>query len=174
MTTPVTEFKATDDMNGVLIREPQRYEDARGWLMEFFRVDELDPALSPVMGYVSVTLPGVSRGPHEHRDQSDTLFFPGPGDFLVVLWDNRPGSVTHGRRLTLEAGQTHPVVVVVPPGVVHAYCCVSSQPGTVVNVPNRLYRGEGKRQQPDEIRHEDLTDSVFGVDFHRLLAERRQ
>ncbi len=45
--------------------------------------------------------------------------------------------------------------VVVPKGVVHAYKNVGASVGIVVNLPNRLYMGQGRREPVDEIRHED-------------------
>ena len=166
-------FADTDAMPGVIVRRPARYADTRGHLTEFFRGDEMERGTFPAMGYLSVTNPGLSRGPHEHVDQTDTFFFPGPGEFLVVLWDNRTGSATFRRRMVVAAGAASPAVVVVPPGVVHAYSCVSPVAGTVVNVPNRLYRGEGKKEPVDEIRHEDDPANPFLVDLARVVKERR-
>ena len=62
-------------------------EDDRGWLIEVFRNDQLHSP--PVMGYVSETLSGVERGPHEHEDQTDHFSFIGPGTFHLHLWENR-------------------------------------------------------------------------------------
>jgi dTDP-4-dehydrorhamnose 3,5-epimerase len=72
---------------GVVCRRLAIYEDHRGWLDEIFRQDELAAEHYPVMAYLSVTLPGIGRGPHAHRDQTDLFCFPGPGEFRVVLWD---------------------------------------------------------------------------------------
>ena len=151
-------------IDGVLIRPLVRCADARGWLIELFRHDELQPAQYPAMAYVSQTLPGVARGPHEHRQQTDHFGFVGPGDFKLYLWDTRPNSPTLGTRQTLIAGESNPQAVIVPPGVVHAYRNVSQIAGLVFNCPNRLYAGEGRREQVDEIRHEDLADSPYVLD----------
>ena len=166
-------FTDTEAMEGVVVRRPGRFADSRGHLTEFFRRDEMADSSFPAMGYLSVTNPGLSRGPHEHVDQTDTFFFPGPGEFLVALWDNRKGSATFGRRMVVAAGASSPAVVVAPPGVVHAYRCISKDAGTVVNVPNRLYRGEGKTQPVDEVRHEDDPANPFLVDLARIASERR-
>jgi dTDP-4-dehydrorhamnose 3,5-epimerase len=151
-------------IDGVTIRPLKRFDDARGWLIEFFREDELDPAIRPAMGYLSQTLPGVARGPHEHRHQTDYFAFVGPGDFKLYLWDARPDSPTAGHRQTLIAGQSNAQAVIVPPGVVHAYRNVSQVPGLVFNCPNRLYAGRGRQEPVDEIRHEDLAGSPFQLD----------
>src|SRR3989338_5073305 len=82
-------------IHGVQVRLLKKHQDARGWLSEIFRVDELSADLVPVMSYVSETLPGATRGPHEHVDQTDCFCFLGPSTFRLVLWDNRPNSPTY-------------------------------------------------------------------------------
>lgn len=151
-------------IDGVVLRPLKRFQDARGWLIELYREDEIQPAHRPAMAYISQTLPGVARGPHEHRDQSDFFAFVGPGDFKLYLWDTRVGSPTHNVRQTLVAGESNLQAVIVPPGVVHAYKNVSRVPGLVFNAPNRLYAGEGRQHPVDEVRHEDLTESPFVMD----------
>ena len=51
-------------IEGVIVDRLKSYRDERGWLVEMFRIDDLRPEHMPTMGYVSETLPGVSRGPH--------------------------------------------------------------------------------------------------------------
>lgn len=148
-------------IEGVTIRAVARHADARGWLAELYRSDEAPAGQLPVMGYVSFTHPGVVRGPHEHREQTDWFAFLGPGMFRIWLWDARRGSATEGRMQRLEAGAERQLLVVVPPGVVHAYKNIAGQDGMVLNFPNRLYAGEGRREEVDEIRHEDAADSPF-------------
>lgn len=149
------------EIEGVIIRPLKRHEDKRGWLIELFRHDELDAEFHPAMSYVSMTRPGIARGPHEHRDQADLFAFVGPSTFRLWLWDNRPDSPTHGKRHILDAGPDTPTMVVVPAGVVHAYKNIGECDGLVFNAPNRLFMGPGKQQPVDEIRHEDDPDSPF-------------
>jgi dTDP-4-dehydrorhamnose 3,5-epimerase len=146
-------------IEGVTIRSLARFDDRRGWLIELFREDELGRL--PPMAYVSQTLPGVARGPHAHREQSDRFFFVGPGDFRLYLWDVRAGSRTFGHCRTLTAGESAACEVVIPPGVVHAYKNTSAVPGLAINCPDRLYAGPGRKEPVDEIRYEDLPDSPF-------------
>ncbi|TWU56882.1 dTDP-glucose 4,6-dehydratase [Rubripirellula tenax] len=146
---------------GVVFNKLGKYEDNRGWLIELFRNDEVPAGNEPVMAYMSQTLPGVSRGPHEHVDQSDLFGFFGPGDFRLYLWDSRKDSPTFGQRFTRIVGATNPQSVIVPPGVVHAYKNVSLHPGIVFNAPNRLYAGQGKQDPVDEIRHEEADGSEY-------------
>ena len=148
-------------IHDVIVRDLARYSDHRGWLIELYRHDELDKTHYPVMAYVSLTYPGVTRGPHEHRGQTDLFGFVGPSTFEVYLWDTREHSPSRGIRQIVIAGEEQPRMVIIPPGVVHAYRNVGDRPGYVFNAPNRLYRGWGKKEPVDEIRHEDRPDSPF-------------
>jgi dTDP-4-dehydrorhamnose 3,5-epimerase len=148
----------------VVVRDLKKHMDGRGWLAELFRDDELGEEYLPAMAYISATLPGVQRGPHEHVDQADYFCFIGPSDFKLRMWDNRPESETYGCVMTVYAGEDAPRAVLVPKGVVHAYRNMGSLVGIVVNLPNRLYAGQGRREPVDEIRHEDDPETVFRID----------
>lgn len=151
-------------IDGVIWKPLTKYHDARGWLCELFRHDELAAEFHPAMAYLSMTEPGVARGPHEHSDQADCFAFLGPGSFKVYLWDRRPSSVTFRVRQTEVVGINRPMLLVIPPGVVHAYKNVGGEPGLVLNCPNRLYKGWGRKEPVDEIRHEDQPGSPYRLD----------
>lgn len=148
-------------INGVIIKQLVKYEDARGWLAEIWRDDEIN--YRPTMGYVSVTKPGAVRGPHEHIKQFDCFIFLGPGNFKLYLWDRRERNATYGEHIKIEVGAKNPVMVIVPPGVVHGYKCVGDQDAWCFNLSDRLYKGEGKKEEPDEIRWEEQADSSYKI-----------
>ncbi len=145
-------------MDGVVIRGLARFQDSRGWLVELFRNDELPESFRPAMSYLSVTLPGVARGPHEHVGQCDAFAFI-DGNYKLYLWENRPGK--SAEPVVLEVGSHNPVLVLVPPGVVHAYKNVGDREAFVMNFPDKLYAGWGKKEEVDEIRHEADPNSLF-------------
>ena len=149
--------------SGVKITPLKKWEDARGWLCEIWRTDEIPAEVTPVMTYLSLTRPGVVRGPHEHVHQTDLFAFLGPSRFCLHLWDNRDGSPTFGQHETFEGGEGEPFVAIVPPGVVHGYKNVGEVDGMVVNCANKLYKGVGKIEEVDEIRHEADQNSQFKV-----------
>ncbi len=151
-------------IENVKVESLKKYTDNRGWLTECFRQDELEAGLFPAMLYVSQTQPGIARGPHEHVEQTDIFVFLGPGAFRVYLWDARKDSSTYGEKMSFEAGADNPTRVIVPPGVVHAYKCVSETPGLVLNAPDKLYAGRGKKEKVDEIRHENEPNSPYQMD----------
>ena len=121
----------------------RKFVDERGWLAEIFRHDELPEWFRPEMAYVSVTNPGVLRGPHEHVDQADLFCWVGPGDFKVTLWDNRPDSPTYRNRMELVMGVNNPGSAIIPKGVVHCYRCISVEPGSS-SMPGPPLHGPGQ------------------------------
>lgn len=138
--------------------------DGRGTLTECFREDHiLTQGHNPAMMYLSTTLPGQIRGPHEHKDQTDFFIFPGPGIFILHLWRYSETSevVAHEK---IVCGETNRIAVLIPPGVVHGYKCVSKGPASMINLPNTLWRGRHYEQDVDEIRHELDPDSPFKIE----------
>ena len=152
------------EIKGVAVTRLTKAFDSRGWLAELFRQDDLAAEFFPAMAYVSSTNPGITRGPHEHRDQADLFCFIGPSNFKLRMWDNRRDSETFGCVQTVIVGQDNPASVLVPAGVVHGYQNVGDVEGIVINCPNRLYRGAGRKEEIDEIRHEIDRESAFGMD----------
>jgi dTDP-4-dehydrorhamnose 3,5-epimerase len=148
-------------ISGVIIKKITINSDQRGWLGEIYRIDETE--YKPEMAYVSLTNPGIVRGPHEHKFQSDLFVFMGPGEYELHLWDNREGSATKGEYLKIEAGEKNPCSIIIPPGIVHAYKCVSETPGYSINFPDKLYKGKNKTEEVDEIRWENNENSPFKV-----------
>lgn len=152
------------EIAGIIWKPLKHYRDPRGWLVELYREDDLPAEFHPVMAYVSMTEPGVARGPHEHVAQADYFSFIGPSDFKLYLWDNRASSQTHRIRQTTIVGASNPMAVVVPPGVVHAYKNVGPTAGIVFNAANQLYKGPGRKEPVDEIRHEEHANTPYRLD----------
>ena len=160
-----TEIEWKDgDIDGLVFRKAVKHTDVRGWLSEVFRSDEIPGDIMPVMSYVSVTLPGVTRGPHKHSDQTDMFGFFGPGTFKVRFWDAREKSPTCGCVVTDEVGEDNPMIVIVPPGIVHGYTNISETDAWVMNFPNRLFAGPGRSEPVDEVRYEDVVDHPFSME----------
>jgi dTDP-4-dehydrorhamnose 3,5-epimerase len=146
------------EIEGIIIKEFRQFDDNRGWLAELFRSD--DPGeYRPEMGYVSLTYPGIVRGPHEHMEQTDYFCFL--GTFSLYLWDNRKNSPTYGSRKVIKDADR--LVVIVPPGIVHAYKNSGERDGMVLNFPDRLFAGWGRKEKVDEVRYEQDAGSPFKV-----------
>lgn len=152
------------DIKDVIVYPIKKFHDDRGWLAELFRHDDLEKEFRPAMSYISFTKAGIQRGPHEHVDQADLFCFIGPSTFNMRMWDNRQDSPTFNNMMSFDAGVDDPLAVVVPKGVVHGYRNIGNVDGMVINCPNRLYMGEGKREPIDEIRHEDDPQTIYRMD----------
>jgi len=148
-------------IDGVVVKALSKHTDQRGWLTEIFRADEVEAQYMPVMAYISMTNADVTRGPHEHVDQADYFCFLGPSNFKIYLWDNRRESPTYMTHQVIHAGEDSPKSILIPAGVVHAYKNVGGKPGMVVNCPNRLFAGKGKKDPVDEVRHETDPNTVY-------------
>ena len=166
----MTQDAPSPKISDVVLKPLNRFGDDRGWLIELYREDELSESIHPVMAYISQTLPGIVRGPHEHHDQTDYFAFIGPSDFELTLWDARSESPTFGVKTRDIYGESNPFAVSIPPGVVHAYKNIGTQPGWVFNGPNSLYAGWGKKEPVDEIRHELDENSQYHVDADKNNA----
>ena len=119
------------DIDGVIVDNIDQHSDERGFLIETFRID--DEFFNSIyrlkdgtytgcpMTYISATVAGQVRGPHEHKEQTDVFCFLGSSKFEIRLWDNRPDSNTYKKEMKIIAEDSAPLIVVVPPGVVHGY-----------------------------------------------------
>jgi dTDP-4-dehydrorhamnose 3,5-epimerase len=139
---------------GVRVEALPVFKDARGSLHELYRQDEIPAGFGPVMACSSWSLPGVARGPHQHVGQDDYFTFAGPSNFRVYLWDDRPGAAGPAKGWVIDTGEQAPSHIYVPRGVVHGYQNVGQTAGLVVTVTSLLFKGQGRRDPVDEIRHE--------------------
>lgn len=130
-------------------------EDDRGSLVEIARTDWATHS-SIAMAYVSVTHPGVTRGPHKHEKQSDWFYFM-PGTMCQVgLIDDRDTSRTKGVVQLIDIHTDECLSIMIPSGVIHWYKNLSeSCMMTVINLPSHLYRGIDYKEPADEIRYEE-------------------
>ncbi len=165
MTNPPYQIRCKEfsdgPIDGVIVTALQQHEDERGWLVELFRKDEIGSKSIPVMGYVSQTKPGVTRGPHMHYSQTDHFVAMGPGVVEFCMWDDRADQPTFGNRMTLTTGSTTPLRISIPPMIVHAYRNISDEPCRLMNFPDQLYAGDGRKSPVDEVRFEDISDHPF-------------
>ncbi len=133
-------------IEGVKVRPLKPIHDERGYLMEMFRSDWPEFAKFGQV-YVTVAYPGVVKGWHYHKVQTDN-FVVVKGTAKVVCYDNRPGSRTKGEVDEFFPGERNPLLIQIPPPVVHGFKAIGGEAAYLVSVPTELYRYEG----PDEYR----------------------
>jgi dTDP-4-dehydrorhamnose 3,5-epimerase len=133
-------------IDGVSVKKLKVIPDERGFVMEMLRCDD-DIFQKFGQVYVSVAYPGVVKGWHYHKKQTD-YFTVVKGMLKVVLYDQREDSKTHGEVNEFFMGEKNPMLLVVPPMVVHGVKAVGPEPGYLVNCPTEPYDHSG----PDEYR----------------------
>ena len=131
-------------IDGVELKKLRLIPDERGFLMELLRSDE---ALFQKFGqaYVSVVYPGVVKGWHYHKIQTDFIAVI-KGMAKVVLYDRRESSPTHGQVNEYFMGELNPTLIRIPPLVFHGMKGVGNEAAFFVNCPteaevDRLYAG---------------------------------
>jgi dTDP-4-dehydrorhamnose 3,5-epimerase len=138
----------------VQVRQLRVIPDERGYLMEMLRSDwEEFETFGQV--YLTAVYPGVVKGWHYHKKQTDH-FICIHGMAKVVLYDGREGSPTHGEVNEFFMGELNPILLKIPPGVMHGFKGISQEMALIVNVPTELYNYD----EPDEYRLPPHTDQI--------------
>ncbi|GFP27186.1 dTDP-4-dehydrorhamnose 3,5-epimerase [Candidatus Hakubella thermalkaliphila] len=133
-------------IDGVKIKKLRVIPDERGFLMEMLRSDdEIFEKFGQV--YVTACYPGVVKGWHYHRKQTD-YFTVVKGMAKVVFYDGREGSPTHGEINEFFMGDMNQILLKIPPLVMHGFKALGTEPAYVINCPTEVYNYE----QPDEYR----------------------
>jgi len=133
-------------IEGVLIKQLKVIPDERGLLMEMMRDD--DPFFRKFgQVYLSVVYPGAVKGWHYHKKQTDHFVFV-KGMAKVVLYDRREGSPTKGEVNEFFMGESNPILLLIPPLVLHGMKGIGTEPAYLVNTPTEHYVHES----PDEFR----------------------
>lgn len=133
-------------IDGVVVKPLKVIPDERGYLMEMLRAD--DPFFEKYgQTYLTVVYPGVVKGWHYHKKQTDHLCAV-KGMAKVVLYDDRMESPSNGEVHELFIGERNPVLVRIPPGVLHGMKGVGNEPAYIVNTPSEMYDYD----DPDEFR----------------------
>jgi dTDP-4-dehydrorhamnose 3,5-epimerase len=133
-------------IEGVKVKKLKVIPDERGRLMEMLRCDD-ETFIKFGQVYLSTTYPGVVKGWHYHKNQTDNIACV-RGMLKLVLFDDREGSATRGEVNEYFMGEHNPMLVQVPKGVYHGWKCVSEDEAYVINCPDQPYN----YSQPDEYR----------------------
>ncbi|MFH1090576.1 MAG: dTDP-4-dehydrorhamnose 3,5-epimerase family protein [Pseudomonadota bacterium] len=133
-------------IHGVQVKELRVIPDERGRLMEMLRADDqIFEKFGQV--YLSTTYPGVVKGWHAHRRQTDFITCV-KGMIKLVLYDPREASPTQGLINEFFIGEYGPRLVKVPCLVQHGWKCVSEEEAYIINVVTEVFN----YADPDEQR----------------------
>lgn len=135
-----------DSIYGVQVKKLKVIPDERGWLMEILRNDdELFEKFGQV--YISAVYPGVVKGWHYHKIQTDYITVI-KGMAKLVLYDARKDSPTYAKIMEFFIGEKNPLLVKIPPMVYHGVKGIGVEPAIILNCPTEAYNYES----PDEYR----------------------
>ena len=144
---------------GVEIKQLKIIPDERGRLMEILRSDE---PIFKKFGqlYMTTAYPGVVKGWHYHKVQWDH-FVVVKGMLKLVLVDQREDSETKDEINEFFLGVHNPILVSVPPLVLHGFKGIDVEETIVINCPTEVYH----YKDPDEYRMDPhLSDIPYDWD----------
>ena len=134
-------------IHGVKVKKLRVIPDERGRLTELLRSDDEEFFTKFGQAYITTAYPGVVKGWHYHKKQTDN-FACIHGMMKIVLYDVREDSPTHGEVNEFFAGVHNPILIKVPPYILHGFKCVGESEAIVVNIPTEVYQYD----DPDEFR----------------------
>ncbi len=117
------------DLDGVLVIEPQVFEDARGFFMESYnrsRYKEFGIKLNFVQDNLSFSKHKTLRGLHyQHPKAQAKLVQVLQGEVFDVVVDIRPQSPTFGHWIGEYLSGANKKQVIIPEGFAHGFCVLS-------------------------------------------------
>jgi dTDP-4-dehydrorhamnose 3,5-epimerase len=133
-------------IEGAKVKKLRVIPDERGRLMEILRCDD---GIFTKFGqiYLTTAMPGVVKGWHYHKIQTDN-FAVVHGMIKVVLYDDRENSPTRGKIDEYFLGVHNSMLLQIPPMVFHGFKCVSEHEAFLINIPSEPYNYNA----PDEFR----------------------
>jgi len=141
-------------IDGVTTKKLKPITDERGFLMEMLRCDE--PAFKKFgQVYVSACNPEVVKGWHYHKKQTDN-FIVLQGEARILLYDQRDDSPSKGKHMEFIVGIKDPLLITIPPGVLHGFEALGDKPIFVINIPTEPY----KYSDPDEFRVDPFKNDI--------------
>jgi len=140
-------------------------EDERGILVEVLKKNWQGVFSSErpfAQCYFSVTKPGTARDEdqwHYHPTKQEDRFIVIKGEILVVLYDWRRESSTHGQFNLFSMSGDEPYLLLIPKNVLHCFKVGSNESATLLNFPTTLYdKEEEGRVAFKEVK---LSDETF-------------
>lgn len=159
------------ELTGVLLVEPDIFEDPRGLFLETYHVEKY--AAGGIRGpfvqdNFARSIRGTLRGLHyQLKHAQGKLVMVVEGTVFDVAVDVRTGSPTFGRWVGVELSAENKRQLYVPPGFAHGYCVVSATAGL-------LYKCTDVYSPQDE-RGVIWNDPTIGIRWpvtHPLLSKK--
>ena len=117
------------ELDGVLIIEPNVFEDQRGYFFETYNQDryhEIGIKSDFVQDNLSFSVKGTLRGLHyQHPNDQAKLVQVILGEVFDVAVDIRRGSATFGKWIGQHLSNDNKLQIFVPEGFAHGFCVLS-------------------------------------------------
>ena len=152
---PLTDIDIPDQIEGVRIQRLVTHADPRGDLTVLLSTQygSFDP-LPPQVYWVRAA-PGSIRAWVYHRRQSDRLALTN-GTIRVVLIDLRKDGATYGKMNILDVGTKNPVLLTIPPLVVHGVENRGKEVAAFINMPTQAYNPANPDKARLRFDHPDI------------------
>ncbi len=122
-------------MDDVVVRDLKTISDDRGFIKHIFKKSYFATMFDAHEVYLSCIYPGIVKGWHLHRRQTQNYVCIS-GNIKLVLYDARPASKSSGELCEIFMGDLNHLSVSIPPGVWNGYTCVGGKPASIINVTN--------------------------------------
>lgn len=143
-------------IDGVIVTPLRQILDERGKVMHMMRTS--DPHFKSFGEiYFSAVYPGAIKGWHIHKIMVLSYAVP-HGRIKLVMYDDRPGSVTRGEVQEVFMGPDNYCLVTVPPMVWNGFKGVGTETAIVANCASIPH-------DPDEIDRMDPFDPSIPYDW---------
>jgi len=141
-------------IEGIKIKKLKIISDYRGRLMEIIRSDdEIFKKFGQV--YMTTVSPGIVKGWHYHKKQSDTIVCI-KGKLRLGLYDSRRGSKTKGEIQEMMLADGDPILLQIPPGIYHGWENMGKEEAIVISMPDFLYN----YKEPDEVKLDPFKNNI--------------
>ena len=139
-------------IEGVTVVPLKKICDERGMIMHMLKIT--DPHFEKFGEiYFSIAYPGAIKGWHEHTKQTQ-FYAVIEGMAKLVLFDNRPKSVSYKKIMELFIGEDNYQLVRIPVNVINGYKNIGVRPLILANCATTPH-------EPDEmLRYEPHGDKV--------------
>jgi dTDP-4-dehydrorhamnose 3,5-epimerase len=160
------------DLPGVLLLQPKRYDDDRGFFMETFRQEALAAVGITdlfVQDNISFSRKNVLRGLHFQKDPHGQakLVRCVSGEIFDVAADPDPASPTFGKHVAVTLSGDTQTMLYVPAQYVHGFCVLSDEALVEYKVSDYYHP-----ECASGVRYDDPTFSIAWPVHDPLLSEQ--
>lgn len=128
---------SNSDIDGVVITPLSRFTNPKGDVSHAMK--KSSPGFAGFgEAYFTTILPGAVKGWHKHQRMTMNLVVPA-GEARFVIHDDRAGSASEGRFLSVVLSPQHYQRLTVPPGLWTAFKGESSETSLILNLSSIEY-----------------------------------